>query len=701
MTVAGQWLLLAALVASGYAAFASVFAWQKEHRGLERTGWAAGLIAALALSAVSGILTWALATRDFDFDYVAHYTSQALTWQYAVSAFWVGQAGSLLLWAWMLAVLALAYRFWPRRENHPLRGPAFGLLMAYVWFLTAVMVFAADPMAPSLARPDEGAGLSPSLQHPAMLLHPPVVFLGYAGWAIPCALAMAALAARRLDVSWIEEARPWMLFSWLVLGLGILWGAQWAYEELGWGGYWAWDPVENGSLIPWLTGTALVHAAMVWQYRGALKKTTCGLAVATFGFCNFATFLTRSGIFSSLHAFSESPIGWMFLVLMAALVVGGAWLVVRRRVTLAPEGPMRSLWSRETAIALAAIALVLLAATATVGTILVPLSGPLVGRRIVLGPEFYNSVLIPTGLVLLLTTAPAPLLRWGKPPTAAGRQWLLRVSAAAVVAGSGAWFAGLRHPIGLAVAALAFMAAGCLAAEIFEHARAIATSKPIASGRRPAGGTIAVGRPSQAVETAWEGRPTRFLAALSSRRRQYAGFLIHVSFVCLALGVTGSSLGSRDYELLMAPGEVVAWGGRSIRFAGIVERELPEVHVVEARLEISRNGEQVCLLAPAQHLHQRGDQWTTEIAIHSTWLEDFYTVFYYGEDDGSARLAFIQNPMVSWLWASGWIAALGSMLRFWPARRRTGSNRPGAGPAAVPHQRRSATTPMCRMGDAR
>lgn len=643
MSFAGQLLLLAALVASGYSAFAALFRGRRDSPTVVFTGRLAGFAAAAALTAVSGILAWALAARDFEFAYVAQYTSRALSWQYALSAFWVGQAGSLLLWAWMLAILAVVYRFWPRGGCHDLRRPAFGLLMAYVCFLTAVMVFAADPMRPGTSPQLEGDGLSPLLQHPAMLWHPPIVFLGYSGWAIPCALSVMAMFRRRIDASWIEEARPWMLFSWLVLGIGILLGAQWAYEELGWGGYWAWDPVENGSLIPWLTGTVLIHAAMVWQIRGGLKKTTCALAIATFGLCNFATFLTRSGIFSSLHAFSQSPVGWMFLILMAVLAAVGAALLLLRWRDLAADRSLPSLWCRETAAILAAIAMLLLAATALVGTSLAPLSGSLLGRRIVLGPEFYNSVLIPTGLVLLLVIVPVPLLRWGKPPTAAQTRWLILAACVGAIAAIVAGSIGVRSPVVLAVWGLSGVALASLCGAI-----ALDTKK--GNGR--------------------QNEPATRSAVLPVRRREYAGFLIHLGFVSLVIGITGSSLGSRHRDVVMTPGDVLHWAGYTIHYSGIVQRDLSEIHVVEARLEVSRDGRPSATLLPAQHLHSRQNQWTTEVALSSTWLDDFYAIFYYGEEDGKARLTFIRNPMMRWLWASGWIAALGTLLRLWPSRRR-------------------------------
>ena len=224
---------------------------------------------------------------------------------------------------------------------------AFGLVMGNVCFLVAVMVFAADPMAPNLTAADEGAGLSPLLQHPSMLIHPPIVFLSYAAWTVPCALALGALCYDPLHTTWIQLARPWAVAAWTLLGVGLLLGAHWAYQELGWGGYWGWDPVENGSLLPWLTGTAFIHSLLAWRHRGCLKKTAFALAIITFGLCNFATFLTRSGIFSSVHAFSESPIGWMFLLLMFALVASGIWLLIRHRAVLSGPPLSSSIFARE------------------------------------------------------------------------------------------------------------------------------------------------------------------------------------------------------------------------------------------------------------------------------------------------------------------------------------------------------------------
>ena len=642
MTALGQILLLLAFVASGWAAFAGMAARSEEARRLWRHGVFAAITAAVTLTIVCGILSWALVTSDFSFRYVAENSNKALPWHYALSAFWVGQAGSLLIWAWMLAVLSLVCLSRPAWRTSPLCRPAFGVLMACLCFLAAVMIFAADPMEPSLSVPQDGDGLSPLLQHPAMLIHPPIVFLGYAGWAVPFALAIAALLTGRLDGEWIIPSRPWALFAWLVLGCGILLGADWAYEELGWGGYWSWDPIENGSLIPWLTGTALIHVFMVWQFRQSLKKTALALAIVTFGLCNFATFLTRSGIFSSLHAFSHSPVGWIFLGGMVLISVAGVVLIARRREQLSNALQWNSIWTREAVIAISTAALLLLAGAALLGTCWVPLSDLVLGHKVMLGPAFYNKVLVATGLPILLATALAPLLRWGKPPS---RQQKLAIAAAALVAMAAvvmSLLAGLRHVIALAVVATSALTVTAFFAAVLLDANA----------------------------QGWRGRLLAVPATVRKRRRQYAGFVIHLAVACLALGITGTSLGTQKQEITLQEGETITWAGRSISHVGLEHRRTADKHIVEAQLEITPQDGASYTLQPARHLHHPQDQWTTEVAIHNTWRGDFYTILHYGEDSGAARLTLIDNPLARLLWLSGWIATVGVVMRLWPARGR-------------------------------
>ncbi len=633
MNTLGQLCMLVALVGCGYGGWACVVGWRRDHVGLLRSGVAASLLGVASLTVVVGVLAWALVACDSRLAYAANYSSPGLPWSYRLSALWAGQAGSLLLWAWFLGILALAYRFLPGRAACSIRQPAFGTLMGCLCFLVATMVFGADPMKPSLSEPASPAGLSPLLRHPAMLVHPPIIFLAYAAWTIPFALALVALVAGRLDSSWTREARPWALLAWGTLGGGILLGAEWAYQELGWGGYWSWDPVENGSLIPWLTGTALIHCMMAWRARQALKKTALGLAFATFALCNFAAFLTRSGVFSSVHAFSQSPIGWLFLLFLGAVTGLGVILIILRRGQLGPGQPLAGFWTRESFVSIATVGLLLLAVATTAGTLVAPLSRLFRGRTILVGEAFYNNVLIPTGLVVLAATAMAPLLKWGSSPGSNAR----RARAVAALLGLGvtviALALGLRSPIGLAVLFLSVVAV------------------------------------------------VSMVAGLILGRRQYAAHAIHLGLVLVAIGVTGSSLGSRQHDTTMTAGQTVEWAGRAVRLVGLNQRELPDRIVCEARLEISRGDRPPVTLLPSQHLHLhqgRRETRTTEVAIHSTWRGDFYTIMHGVDDEGGVSLTFIESPLTCWIWLGGWLMAAGTLIGL--LKKGTGSEPISASP---------------------
>ena len=642
MTLLGQLCLLIAMICSGYAAFAAIVGARSASRGLGRSAVGAALTAVAALTVVVIVLACALVTKDFRFEYVTEYSDPLLPWHYSLSALWVGQAGSLLVWGWFVAVLAVIFRFTFRRGPHELRDLAFGVQMTYLGFLLAVMIFAADPMAPSLTPGAKGEGLSPLLQHPAMLIHPPIVFLGYAAWGIPFALAAAALVSGRLDNAWLQPARLWSLFAWTTLGGGILLGAEWAYEQLGWGGYWAWDPVENGSLMPWLTGTALIHGLMTWR-QGALKKTTLLLAIATFGLCNFATFLTRSGIFSSLHAFSQSPIGWMFLLWIAAFVAGGTVLILRRKSQLLAEKPLAALWSREALVLLGILALVLLTTVTLLGTLAGAISGLFSTTRIMVGLAFYNNVLIPTGLVLLAVVAVVPLIRWGAGPTR-DRAGLLAIAAViGLLVIFAALVCGVRSPIGLAVAGLA----GTLVASTF------LAIIPLRKGIWWAGAALV---PPYAIGT--------------GRRRSYAGFLIHLGFGCMAIGIAGSSLGSRESDLSMTRGQTVEWEGRTIRYADLLQDDLRQKVVVAAQLEIDEPAGASYTLQPAQILYRPQNQWGSKVAIHSTFAGDFYVIMHGGSEAKKIHLTLIDHPLIRWLWVGGWMGLAGVVIAMWPERQR-------------------------------
>jgi cytochrome c-type biogenesis protein CcmF len=640
VTVLGQLTLLFAFVAAGYSAFACALGWRLERRSVLRSGYVSAFASVGALSILMLILIRALALSDFRFAYVVQYSSRTLPWYYAISALWVGQAGSLLLWSWFLGVVALLYRFWPRKQLDPLHDVTFAVLLTYLGFLVAVMVFGADPMEPSLSIPREGVGMSPLLQHPAMLAHPPVVFLGYAIWAVPFAMALSALLTGQIDRHWFEQARRWTLCAWTILGLGILLGAKWAYDELGWGGYWGWDPVENGSLMPWLTGTAMIHCGLAWHYRGLMKKTALLLAIVTFALCNFAAFLTRSGIFGSLHEFSQSPIGWLFLLLMAMLAVLTVVLIPLRRNPLAADNQISSLSSREACVVIATIGWLGLTLVVFLGTVAAPLSGLMLARKLTVGPAFYNHALIPVGIVLLITTAAAPALRWGLPVKHAERKALWIALASAVLIVLLAVALGIRNLLALAVAGSATFASVVFLAALFLDCLSVNSS------------------------SLWR----KVFTVLRAHRRRYAAFAIHLGFVAIAVGVTASSLGTQRWETTMQRGETANWAGRSIHFTALHQQRYPDKLAIEAQLEISSPWRRSITLLPAQHLHLLQNQWTTEVAIDSSWSGDFYVILDSGRGEDQIHVTFVDNPLMYWIWWGGALIGLSALVALWPVR---------------------------------
>jgi cytochrome c-type biogenesis protein CcmF len=639
MRVLGEISLLVSFASTGYASFLCVMPKRGAHHWRQRVAFYSALIGWISLTITLAVLAVALVSRDFRFEYVTQYASRLLPWYYCLSALWVGQAGSLLLWAWMMGLLAMLLGVSCPTSNE-VQNTAFGLMLGNLCFLVAVMLFAADPMAPSLIAADEGAGLSPLLQHPSMLIHPPIVFLSYSAWTVPCVLALAALWHGRLDTTWIQTARPWALSAWTLLGVGLLLGAHWAYQELGWGGYWGWDPVENGSLLPWLTGTAFIHTMLAWRHGGCLKKTAFALAIITFCLCNFATFLTRSGIFSSVHAFSESPIGWMFLVLMIALLVSGVSLLVRHHAALRNARLSSSLLARENLVLASVFLLLLLTAVVLVGTLVAPLSKLFTGRMIQVGPDFYNKVLPPIALAVLAMTAGVPLLQWGAPPRPRERQ-LLALSivvsltvAAATIAG------GIRDSIIIAVVALGALTATTLVAVYFLDASRYHT------------------------RYRWQG----FASALGNNRRKYAAYTIHIGIASVAIGVAGSSVGTARREVELSEGETIRWADRQIHYVRLDQSQLADKLVAEAVLEISHDGDEPVTLRPARHLHLLQNEWTTEVAIQSSWSGDFYTVLHAGLGDGRVSMTLVHNPMIRWIWAGGILVTVSAIAAALPAK---------------------------------
>src|SRR5918995_557935 len=414
MTVLGEFALWAALLL-GLWCVAIAFSSQWQHRPELSRSVIRSVYAISGCLLVASLALWkGLVSHDLNIEYVASSTSRTLPPYYIFSAFWAGQKGSLLFWGVVLSLFASAAQLLtPRRYAHLMPYVA-GVTSAVIAFFVSVMVFAADPFERLSFVPADGRGLNPQLQNVGMVIHPPMLYLGYISITIPFAFAVAALLSRRLDTGWIHAIRKWTLISWLFLSIGITLGMWWAYVELGWGGYWAWDPVENASLLPWLTMTAFLHSVMVQEKRGMLKRWNLALVVGTFLLSIFGTFITRSGVIASVHSFTQSNVGYFFLGFLAVAGILAFTLLYTRWPSLKAEVQLESVLSREAAFLFNNLLFVGIAFSVLWGTLFPILSELVRGSKITVGPPFFNRVNVPLGLLLLGLTGIGPLIAWRK-----------------------------------------------------------------------------------------------------------------------------------------------------------------------------------------------------------------------------------------------------------------------------------------------
>ncbi|MCP3902438.1 MAG: heme lyase CcmF/NrfE family subunit [Planctomycetes bacterium] len=610
---------------------------------LRAARWSIGIFALLMTLASAALLT-ALLRSDFRFEYVAGYTERALPVGYKFAAFWAGQEGSLLLWAWMLAVMATIALPGLRRLNPVEHAGAVAVLALVCGFFAALMLFAANPFVmtdgPAVA---DGRGLNPMLQDPGMIIHPPVLFLGYAGFTVPFAVLVGVLIANRHANHWIAVTRRWLLASWLFLTAGIVIGCWWAYIELGWGGYWAWDPVENASLLPWLTSTALLHSMMVHQHRGMFKVWTAVLIALSFILCIFGSYLTRSGVISSVHAFAPSLIGTFFLVFLVVLVAGTAGLLLWRRRALAPEHQLEGLISREGAFLLGNVLLLLMMATTLVGTIFPLISGVFVDEAITVGPPFYNRVVAPMGVLLVAVMALGPVLAFGR--SAAGKiaQSLRGPATGAAIVTAIVAFSG-THSV-WALVCVAITALGTFAV-------IVDFTRTVSARRRSTGET-------------W---PTASARLIDRDHRRYGGRLAHLGLMMAVIGIAGSSLFSTDDLFRLKPGETTRVGPYSMTFAGLEQLRMANYTAFEATVNLTDNRGRTVTLRPQCRFY---DTWSekpnTEVAIRSTLRHDLYVSVVGWENLGAITAIEVRiNPLVMWIWIGGFVAGLGGLFCMLP-----------------------------------
>ncbi len=637
----GFYLLLIGFLLTVHALAAGLLGGWRRRPELVASGKRALVALAGVLALSSAALVSALVTHDFSVAYVARHTDSHLPIFYTVSAFWAGQEGSLLFWALVLAVgSAFAVRF-----NLRGLGPATPYVVASLGgvnlFFVAVLAFSANPFERLPATVPDGAGLNPLLRNPGMVFHPPLLLAGYATFAIPFAFAMGAMASRRLDTAWIRATRRWTLLAWFSLTAGILLGAEWAYKVLGWGGYWAWDPVENASLLPWLTGTAYLHSVMIQEKKGMLKIWNLVLITLTFELAVFGTFLTRSGILGSVHSFSGSSLGPMFFAFLAATGVLSFGLLWRRRELLRSENRLEAVLSRESSFLFNNLVLVALAFAVLTGTMFPLISEYVTGEKISVGPPYYNKVAAPFGLALLALTGICPLISWRKATWRNFRNnflWPL----AATVAGTGLLYAaGVGRPLALGLLAACLFVLIVTGLEFVRGARA---------RRRMTG---------EAARTA-----LRKLIAKNPRR--YGGFIVHAGTAVLFVGIVGSSFYQTAVDATLAPGESLQAGDYTVVFRGLEPARDPSRESVYAKLELLHEGAFRGTLRPARHYYPNSDQPATSVAIRTSPVEDVYVILQRWERNGAARLRVMVNPLTFWIWAGGGLMLLGTAIVLWP-----------------------------------
>src|SRR5579871_1221585 len=614
MPALGRLAVCLALLCATFSVGASVAGAGWPRRDLVAAG-AHAAYAVLAPDAVAvAILLRALLTHDFSLEYVAAYSSSTLPVQYTVAALWGGQKGSLLFWVFVLALFTTLVQLQNREQNRALMPWVTAALMAIAVFFLAILTFVTDPFELLAAPAREGQDLNPLLQNYWMMIHPPSLYTGYVSASVPFAFAIAALATGRLDDQWIRTTRRWALFSWFFLSLGNLFGARWAYEVLGWGGYWAWDPVENAAFMPWLVSTAYLHSVMIQEKRDLLRVWNMVLVLLTFTLTIFGTFLTRSGVISSVHSFTQSGLGPFFIGFLVAVILVAGGLVAWRLPELRTRGTIESFLSREAAFLFNNLILVGIAFAVFWGTIFPVISEAVRGVKITVGPPFFNKVNGPLALALMFLMGVGPLIAWRRARRKNLVQSFAAPAAAAIVAGLFAFYGGVRHWYVLTGFSLA---AFVLATVVVEFERVV-----VARGRM-----------------VHESPPRALVNLVAKNNRRYGGYIVHIGVVFAFIAIIGSSFFKTEIKRSVREGQSFEVGPYRLVYLGLSSLDTPHLEDLGARLSVMRNGKMLEVLEPAKLLYKRQQQPATRVAIRSTLGSDLYVVLA-GVDDQSGLATF-------------------------------------------------------------
>ena len=621
------------------------------------TGARSGRLAFVASAERAAVAVWALVTAcmlllihafltfDFSIRYVAANTNRGTPFYYRITALWGALEGSIILWAWMLGLFTFIVVLRYRRRQPELYPWVLSVMLGVLAFFLLVMAVPAPPFERLTPVPADGRGLNPLLEDSGMITHPVALYLGFTGFTVPFAFALAALAVGRTGEEWITITRRWTIIAWYFLSLGLLIGGWWSYHVLGWGGYWAWDPVENAAFMPWLTGTAFLHSVMIQERRRMLKLWNLTLIILTFGLTLFGTFLTRSGIIGSVHAFTQGSIGVFFLTFLAVVLLGSFSLLAWRVDRLKGQGELDSIVSRESVFLLNNVFLVAASFTVFFGTIFPLLTEAARGTKVSVGAPFFNLVNIPLFLSLLFLMGVGPLIAWRRASAESLRRNFLKPVLAGLVAAAVLRALGVANMLVLTCMALVVFVTGTMVLDFWRAVRA---------RRRTGHGWVAATG-----------------GLLVRQNRRYGGFVVHLGIMVVALGVAGSQAWSHSTEATLAKGESVELAGYRVRFDGLVASEESNHFKVTGTFSVAHGTRPVDVLQPAKKFYPREQTPIAYVDYRLGLIEDVYLVLGDFARDGTQATVKVQvNRMVSWLWLGGLVLTLGAALAVLPDSRR-------------------------------
>ena len=593
-------------------------------------------------------LSYLFFSDAFQVEYVASYSDRALPLFYKATSFWAGQKGSLLFWAWILSLFGTLVAYNTRNEVEDRTTAHIYIVMtAILGFFLYLLSFITNPFDLLSQIPGDGNGLNPMLQNPGMIFHPPTLFLGYVGFTVPFAYALAAMMTGKLDESWLRKTRTWSVLSWVFLTIGIVLGGQWAYVELGWGGYWAWDPVENASFIPWLVATAFIHTAIIQERRNIMKVWNMVLIVITFIISIFGTYLVRSGVLQSVHDFGATGLGGYFLVFMAGTALVSTGLIFATYKSLRTTHSLESYLSRESTFLFNNVILLALAFATLLGTLFPLISEAVTGNKITVSQPFFNRVNIPLFLILLLITGICPLVGWRRASASNLRRNFLFPTAVGIISALILGVTGIRQLYPLLALSLSFFIIATIFQEFWMGTRA---------------------RTRITGDAAWRAFP----GLLWNMRRRYGGFIAHLGVALMVLGITGSSAFQQESQQTLQKGQSIDVGSYTLRYDDMERYQYLNRDIYAASMSIFKEGSFIGNINPEKRHYTNVEKPTTEVSLRSSFWEDLYVTMPTIGENLEITVRAVVNPLINWVWIGSLFIVVGGLMSIIPKMKNRG-----------------------------